>query len=442
MISKKHPQTQPLFQADINKCVDPNHPLIVLSKEIDWSVFEEAFKEFYSDEMGRPAKMIRLLVGLHYLKHAFSESDESVVERWAENPYWQYFCGFESFQTTIPVVASNLSQWRKRVGPERIELLLKEAIETAKRKGLIKPADASRVNVDTTVQEKNITYPTDAKLCHKMREFLVREAKKRRIELRQTYARVSKRALVMQGRYRHAKQGKKAAREVRKIKRYLTRVVRDVIRKIDPRDEPMKERLFLASHLLCQRKDSKDKIYSIHEPHVECISKGKVHKKYEFGCKVGIVSSSRRNWILGIRAFHGRPYDGHTLTESLSQAERMTGFEIKNAYADKGYRGHDYTGPTQVHVAGTDRGRLTRTERRARRRRSAVEPVISHAKHDNRMIRNFLRGVDGDKTNAILAAAGFNMRKLMGAVRRLFLCLLFFFIVSMNRGENRSEAAA
>lgn len=442
MKPKNPPRTLPLFQADINKCVDPNHSLIVLADEIDWSVFEKAFEEFYSEDMGRPAKMIRLLVGLHYLKHAFSESDESVVERWVENPYWQRFCGFETFQTRIPLVPSNLVQWRKRVGPERLELLLKEVIETAKRKGWLKTGDMDRVNVDTTVQEKNITYPTDAKLCHKMREVLVREAKKRKIELRQSYTRMSKRALVMQGRYRHAKKGKKAAAEVRKIKRYLTRVVRDVIRKMDPRDEPLKEKLFLASHLLCQRKDSKDKIYSIHEPHVECISKGKVHKPYEFGCKVGIVSSSRRNWILGIRAFHGRPYDGHTLTESLSQAERMTGFEIKKAYADKGYRGHDYTGPTQVHVAGTDRGRLTRTERRARRRRSAVEPVISHTKHDNRMIRNFLHGVIGDKMNAILAAAGFNMRKLMEAVRRLFLRLFFFIIVPRYRTENRSETAA
>ena len=442
MSLKKSLRTLPLFQADINKCIDPEHPLIVLAKEIDWSVFERAFSEFYSEDMGRPAKMIRLLVGLHYLKHAYSESDESVVERWVENPYWQYFCGFETFQTTIPVVASNLSQWRKRVGPDRIELLLKEAIETAKRKGIIKPGDVEKVNVDTMVQEKNITYPTDAKLCHKMREVLVRMAKKRKIRLRQSYARMSKRALVMQGRYRHAKQGKRAAREVRRIKRYLTRVVRDVIRKMDPRDEPLKEKLFLAAHLLCQRRDSKDKIYSIHEPQVECISKGKTHKPYEFGCKVGIVSSSRRNWILGIRAFHGRPYDGHTLTESLSQAERMTGRPIKKAYADRGYRGHDYVGPTQVHVAGTDRGNRSRAERRARRRRSAVEPVISHAKHDNRMIRNFLRGVDGDRTNAILAAAGFNMRKLMEAVRRLSLRLFFYLLLTMAWRENRSLNAA
>lgn len=426
MQPKKPCKILPLFQADLNNCLDPRHPLIILAKEINWSVFEKAFQPFYSENTGRPAKMIRLLVGLHYLKHAFNESDESVVDRWIENPYWQHFCGFDVFQTTIPVVASNLSQWRKRIGPEKMEELLKQLLDTGKRKKIIKRSDLERVNVDTTVQEKNITFPTDAKLCHKMREVLVREAKKRDIRLRQTYVRLSKRALVMQARYRHAKQAKRANREVRKIKRYLTRVVRDIVRKVDPRDEAMKEKLFQAAQLLRQERTSKNKIYSIHAPEVECISKGKVHKRYEFGCKVGIVSSSRSNWILGIKAFQRRPYDGHTLASSLSQAERMTERSIKKAYVDLGYRGHDYEGPTQVRVVGRQSFRdLTRTERRYMRRRSAVEPVIGHAKHDNRMIRNYLLGVDGDQMNAIMAAAGFNFRKLMEAVKRLFLRLFF-----------------
>jgi IS5 family transposase len=416
----------PLFQADLNQCLNHKHPLVVLAKEIDWPVFEKAFKSFYSEDMGRPAKMIRLMVGLHYLKHAFSESDESVVDRWVENPYWQFFCGYETFQTKMPVVASNLSQWRKRIGPEKMEELLKQVLETGKKKKLIKRSDLERVNVDTTVQEKNITYPTDAKLYHKMREVLVREAKKRRIVLRQTYSRLSKRALVMQARYRHSRKAKQARRELRKIKRYLTRVVRDLIGKVDPRDESMKEKLFQAARLLRQEKDSKNKIYSIHAPEVECIAKGKVHKKYEFGCKVGIVSSSRSNWVLGIQAFHPCPYDGHTLSASLEQAERMTGRKIKKAYVDLGYRGHGYEGPTEVHVVGRSSFRgLSRTERRYMRRRAAVEPVISHVKHDNRMDRNFLLGVDGDEINAILAGAGLNFRKLMEAVKRLFLRLFY-----------------
>jgi len=424
MQSKKPRKILPLFQADLNNCLSKKHPLVILAGQIDWSAFEEAFRPFYSPDMGRPAKMIRLMVGLHYIKHAFNESDESVVERWVENPYWQFFCGFDTFQTEMPVVASNLSQWRKRVGPDKLEELLKQLITTGKREGFIKRGDMERVNVDTTVQEKNITYPTDAKLHHKMREVLVREAKKRRIELRQTYSRLSKKALVMQARYRHAKQGKRAAREVRKIKGYLRKVLFDLIGKASPLDTGMKEKMYLAAQLLRQEKTSKNKIYSIHAPEVECISKGKVHKKYEFGNKVGLVSSARGNWIFGIKAFHGAPYDGHTLAQSLEQAEQMTGRAIGKAYVDLGYRGHNYEGPTEVKVVGRSSFRgLTRTERRFMRRRAAVEPVISHAKHDNRMIRNFLLGEIGDKTNAILAAAGFNFRKLMEAAKRLFLRL-------------------
>ncbi len=417
-------ESSPFFQADLHNCLSKKHPLVILAGQIDWDSFEEAFKTFYSPDMGRPAKMIRLMVGLHYLKHAFSESDESVVERWVENPYWQFFCGFETFQTEIPVVSSNLSQWRKRIGPEKMEELLKQLITTGKREGIIKRGDMERVNVDTTVQEKNITYPTDAKLYHKMREVLVKMAKKRGIELRQTYSRMSKKALVLQARYRHAKQGKRAAREVRKIKGYLRKVFRDLIRKVSPLDTSMKEKMFQAAQLLLQERTSKNKIYSIHAPEVECISKGKVHKKYEFGNKVGLVSSAQSNWILGVLAFHENPYDGHTLAESLEQAERMTGRAIKKAYVDLGYRGHNYEGPTEINVVGRSSFRgLTRTERRFMRRRAAIEPVIGHVKHDNRMIRNFLLGEIGDKTNAILAASGFNFRKLMEAAKRLFLRL-------------------
>jgi IS5 family transposase len=362
-----------------------------------------------------------LLVGLHYLKYAYNESDESVLEHWVENPYWQYFCGYEYFQHECPIDRSNMIRWRQRVGSEKMEAMLKETIETAKRKKFLKPTDLARVNVDTTVQEKAVTYPTDAKLCHKMREVLVRMAKKRRIFLRQSYARVSKRALVMQGRYRHAMQGKKAAREVRKVKSFLKRVFLDLLGKANPNDEKMKEYMLRAAQLLTQQQDSKDKLYSVHAPEVECISKGKVHKKYEFGCKVGLVSTSRNNWIVGVQAFHGRPYDGHTLKAALAQAARIGGVPANDAYVDRGYRGHDYVGPARIHVAGHGLRRLTRSERRWMKRRSAIEPIISHTKHDDRMIRNYLVGRHGDKTNAILAAAGYNFRKLVAGVRRLFL---------------------
>jgi IS5 family transposase len=423
MIAKKRPSAMDLFRSHFKQILNHRHPLFRLAGEIDWSVFEKEFGPTYSEVMGRPAKPIRLLVGLHYLKHAFNESDESVVDRWVENPYWQYFCGFEYFHHEFPLEPTTLVKWRKRVGPEKLESLLAETIETAKRQKLLKKRELDRVNVDTTVQEKNIAFPTDARLYHHAREVLVREAKKRGITLRQTFKRKSKAALHRQNRLRHARQGKKANRELKQIKTYLGRVVRDLIRKADPSDEAMKELMLRAAQLLTQTRQSKDKLYSMEAPEVECISKGKAHKRYEFGVKVGIVSTSVGNWVIGAQAFHGKPYDGHTLKASLEQMERITGREAKHAYCDKGYRGHGYEGETEVHIPGRGKRKRTRAERKWMRRRSAVEPVIGHVKHDNRMIRNFLKGVEGDQMNPILAAAGYNMRKMLAAFADLFLRL-------------------
>jgi transposase, IS5 family len=426
----KNPRlTIPLFTADLNQCLNPNHPLVQLAGDIDWSVFEAAFGATYDAFDGRPGKPIRLLVGLHYLKAAYNESDESVIERWLDSPYWQYFCGFDRFQHTCPIDPSNLGRWRKRVGPEKMEALLQETIETAKRKKLITKTELERVNVDTTVQEKNIAFPTDAKLFHRMREVLVRESKKRGMKLRQSYERLSKIALLYQHRLRHAGKKRKAAAEVRRLKGYLRKVTRDVIRRADPADEELKELLLRAVQFLTQTRESEKKLYSVHETEVECIGKGKAHKKYEFGVKVGLVSTSRRNWIVGAQAFPGNPYDGHTLTAALDQMKRITGRMPDHAYVDKGYRGHGHEGPTEIHLAGQRVPRTMRAERRWMKRRSAIEPIIGHAKSDHRMDRNYLKGTLGDKLNALLAAAGFNIRKLIREYARIFLrpileCLL------------------
>ena len=198
-------------------------------------------------------------------------------------------------------------------------------------------------------------------------------------------------------------------------------MTRDVIRRADPADEELKELLLRAGQLLTQQKESKDKLYSVHAPEVECIGKGKAHKKYEFGVKVGLVSTSRNNWIVGSQAFPGNPYDGHTLTAALDQVQRITGRTPGHAYVDKGYRGHGHEGPTEIHLAGKHVPKTMREERRWMKRRAAIEPIIGHAKHDNRMDRNYLKGTVGDKVNALLAAAGFNFRKLIREYARIFL---------------------
>ena len=194
-----------LFQSRLEQILNQDHPLYRLSTKIDWRVFEDQFGALYADGIGRPGKPIRLLVGLHYLKYTYNESDETVVERFLENPYWQYFCGCEYFQHELPIDPSLLTKWRKRVGSKGLEKLLQETIETAKRGKLINKRPIERANIDTTVQEKAIAFPTDGRLYYKMLKALVHLAKQRGINIRQSYERVGKKALVRQGRYTRSK---------------------------------------------------------------------------------------------------------------------------------------------------------------------------------------------------------------------------------------------
>jgi IS5 family transposase len=414
-----------LFRAHLDQVLNREHPLCVLANQMDWSIFEQEFGPLYVEGFGRPGLPIRLVVGLHYLKYTYNESDESVVECFLENPYWQYFCGFEYFQHEFPLDPSSLVRWRRRVGSKGMEKLLKETVETAKREGLMKARHLERVNVDTTVQEKAVAFPTDARLYHKMRRVLVRVPKREGIELRQSFERLSKRVLQMQGRYSHARQMKRAKRETKKLRVYLGRVLRDLQRKCPKPGEVLQHLFSIANRILEQQKTDHHKVYSIHAPEVECISKGKVHKRYEFGCKVALVTTSKENWVVGVGAIHGNPYDGHTLEQSIEQTERVTGWRPSDAYCDRGYRGvKAEIGETKVHLTNTRKGSLTRSAWQWLRLRTAIEPVIGHLKSDTRLDRNYLLGEEGDRINAILSGCGFNVRKLL---RAFFLFLFFWF---------------
>jgi IS5 family transposase len=288
------------------------------------------------------------------------------------------------------------------------------------------------VNVDTTVQEKAIAFPTDAELYNRMREKLVKAAQERCIDLRQSYPRLAKNALYMKYRYSRARQMKRAAKETRKLKTWLGRVARDIGRKVSEPDDELKGLLLLCDRLLAQKRDDKNKLYSIHEPDVECISKGKAHKRYEFGCKVSVATTSRDNWVIGIQALPGNPYDGHTLDDVLSQIERVTDRTVKEVYCDLGYRGHNYTGETKVHLVRRG-AKVKRSLKKWLKRRNAIEPKIGHLKSDNRMDRNYLKGINGDRINALLAGCGANLRKLIKAFLfpfpkiRYFLDILHYY---------------
>jgi IS5 family transposase len=424
----KNRQTD-LFRVELSRIIDPGHGLVKLSKVVAWDRLDELFGSTYCPENGRPGVSTRLMVALHYLKYTYNLSDEDVIEGWVENPYWQYFSGMKYFGHNPPIDSSSMTRWRKRIGEAGAEELLKETIQAGLKIKAVKAYQLKRVNVDTTVQEKEIRFPTDARLYDRARQRLVDHSKEHGINLRQNYNRKSKEMLYRQSRYSHAKQMRRAKRCTRKLKTYLGRVIRDIERNCPTPDPQLQSLLDIGNRIFKQQKDDKNKIYSVHEPHVECISKGKAHKRYEFGCKVSVAATSRGGWFVGAMAVHNNPYDGHTLTEALNQVERIA-CSPEHAFVDMGYRGHGYSGAVKVHVDKGRRGRTAKSLWRWMKRRAAIEPGIGHLKREHRMDRNRLKGVEGDRLNAILCAVGMNFHKLLRAaadfLRRIFCWFLFF----------------
>jgi transposase, IS5 family len=422
--------------------LNDRHPLVKLAQQIDWRSFDEYFGAYYSGGKGRPATSTRLMVSLHYLKYTHDLSDEAVVRGWVENPYWQYLSGMEHFEHEPPIDPSSMSRWRRRVGEAGAEELLRETIEAGLRMGAIKPSELRRVNVDTTVQEKHIRYPTDPRLYDRMRQRLVAAARQEGVALRQSYVRVGKQLLARQSRYAHARQWGRARGCTRKLRTILGRVIRDVERKLPDPSERIGDLLALAKRLHHQKRHDKGKLYSVHAPEVECISKGKAHKRYEFGCKVVLAVSSKGGWVLAAQALEGNPYDGHTLRETMDRILSITGTEPEHAYVDTGYRGHDYEGGCEIHVGRRRRGAIAGSVWRWMRRRAAIEPSIGHLKEHRRMERCRLKGTLGDKVNSALSAAGMNFSKLLADLGALVSLLLARFVGLLAPRSSRGDSAA
>jgi IS5 family transposase len=413
-----------LLRSRLDAIIDMDHALVKLSRTIDWSFLEERFGAVYEDKPGRPPLPTRLMAGLAILKHTYDLSDEVLCERWVENPYYQFFCGEEFFQHRLVFDRSSLTRWRQRMGEEKLQALLQESLAVATKTEAIKPSDLNRVIVDTTVQPKNVMFPTDARLLNRAREILVRLAKGAGIKLRQSYRRVGKFALIKHQRYAHAKQFKRANRALRTLRTYLGRVIRDIGRKLEGKADlvsgiGLEHMLARARCVLDQKQHQRGpKIYSLHAPEVECIGKGKAHRPYEFGVKVSVATTLSRakggQFVTHVKALPGNPYDGHTLKTVIPDMEAMIGNVIERMLLDKGYRGHnappDYK--FRVFISGQKR-RVTPKIKRELRRRSAVEPVIGHLKSEHRMGRNYLWHRQGDAANAVLAAVGYNFRRLI-----------------------------
>ena len=334
-------------------------------------------------------------------------------------PTRQYFCGETHFQHELPLNPSSLSRWRKRLGEAGVESLLSATIEVALTSKAVKPRDLKRVTVDTTVQEKAIAFPTDSKLYNRDRDRLVRLAKAHAVPLRQSYVRVGPRLLFKTNRYGYARQARRMRRTTAKLKTVLGRVVRDLERKLvdqpDAVQSAFAEELALARRLLAQQRQDKNKLYALHAPEVECIAKGKVPKRYEFGVKVSIATTNRSNLVVGAQSLPGNPHDAHTLKGALRQVRRLTGSRPERCYVDLGYRGHGVE-DTQVFKARQKRG-VTHSIRRELKRRNAIEPIIGHMKNDGLLQRNYLKGADGDAINVILCAAGQNLRLILRYLR-------------------------
>ena len=418
----KGPEHDDLFRARLSLIIDMRHELVKLASLIDWEFFEREWSGFFPSEVGRPATPSRLIAGLFYLQHGYDLSDEAVVARWVENPYYQYFCGETFFQHRPPIDPSSLTRWRNRIGEEGAEWLLTKTIEAGRTSGAVDDKSLERVSVDTTVMEKNIAYPRDARLYERARQKLVALAGEAGVDLRQSYARLGPRVAWQVGRYAHARQFKRMRNALRKLKGYTGRVMRDLRRHLSgipagALREQICDTLVLTGRVLAQKPKDKHKIYSLHEPEVDCISKGKARVRYEFGTKVSIAATIKEGFITGARSMPGNPYDGHTLAEALDQVEVLTEIRPSLAVVDRGYRGHGVS-RTRVLISGMRKG-ITPMLAKLLRRRSAIEAEIGHMKTDGRLTRCPLKGSTGDAIFALLCACGHNIRKILNHLRAL-----------------------
>jgi len=405
-----------LFEMRLSQQLNPHHPLLFLAELIEWGVLEEHIASVFDAKQGAPAKPVRLIVGILMLQHMSGLSDEQTLKVWVENPYWQMFCGYDFLQWKCPLDPSSLTNWRKRLGEDKMKVILGATVKCAINTQLVSKRDLQSAIADTTLMEKNIAHPTDARLYYKSLKSLIKVAQTHKIALRQTYKFMSKKQLRLSSSYAHARKMKQAKKAVRQLKTYLGRVLREV----EKAAECNKDLEKLISPLLrtirsiySQRRDDKNKVYSVHEKDVECISKGKAHKKYEFGCKTSIIIAHKKGLVLTAEAVHGSPYDGHTLKGSIASAETVTGVPIKRIFVDKGYRGHGIH-DKEVYISGSRK--LTKHFKKLINRRQSIEPIIGHMKQDGKLGRNYLGQKIGDCINAVLCGIGNNIRLLLNHI--------------------------
>ena len=432
MIGKSPNQKQKeLFRPLLSEFIDMSHELVLLSKTMNWNYFEKEFSVLYSNT-GQPAMPTRLMVGCLILKRIYNLGDETLAIAWIMNPYMQYFCGEAYFQHEFPFDPSDFVHFRKRIGEEGIEKIFKHSVDIHG-----KQAKGKMLLSDTTVQENNTTFPTDARLAKKVIDSCNSIAEKENLNQRQTYTRTSKQLLRETHNSKHPKRRKKAIKAQQKLKTLAGRQLRELERLLDKQSiDKYKEQLALFWKALLQQKQDKDKIYSLHKPFTNCIAKGKAHKQYEFGNKIGLMVNPNNLLVLAVESFNGNPHDSNTIEPLLDQIERNFQYKPQEVVYDRGGRGKTQINGVQISTPNKPLKRdsvyAKRVKRKKFRRRAAIEPVIGHLKKYFRMEQNYLHGDKSPKINALLAAAGWNFKKMMVKLKTDFKNLIFWLIDNLN----------
>lgn len=474
--------TPDFFRSRLDQMIDLHHPLAVLATRLPWASIEAAIAPKLAHQAkpaksvtgvdlagafagefgggispaGRPRLPVRLMASLLYLKHSFNLSDEDVVERWAENVQWQFFSGMDYYEPRLPCDATQIGRFRRILGEEGLEHLLKATIECAVEIRAVKPAELERVIVDSTVQSKAVAYPVDSRLLEIARHKVVAAAKRAGIALKQTYAQEGKALRRKAGGYAHAKQFKRLRRTLKRQRTILGVLMREVQRKLqahravvadanvpthetsNPKAiEHLSTLLERAERIRTQQRHSKNKLYALHAPEVECISKGKARNPCEFGVKVSLAITHKQGLMVGARSFPGNPYDGHVLSAQLEQTTNLLqdlGRTPQQVIVDLGYRGVDDDNPgVQIIHRGKYKS-LSAQEKKLLKRRQAIEPLIGHTKADHRMDRCWLQGALGDALHALSCAAGYNIRWLLRAIARLGIEGVFYVLLAVPAG--------
>jgi IS5 family transposase len=429
MIGKSPIKSQrDLFRPLLEDFIDLRHELVLLSNKIDWSYFEKEFASFYS-EQGAPSVPIRLMVGCLMLKHLYNLGDERIPEYWVRDVYFQYFCGGVFFEHKFPFDPSDFVHFRKRVGEEGIGKIFAYSV---KLHGNDVAGKSRLVLSDTTVQENNTTFPTDAKLCKKVIGKCNKIADKEDIEQRQRYTRESKQLLRDTYNGKHPKRAKKAKKARKRLKTIANIQIRELERKMnDEQKKQYEKEINICKHAVNQQKDDKQKVYSIHKPFTQCIAKGKAHKQYEFGNKVGLITTGKkgRKIITGIKGFLGNTFDGHTIDPILTQMENNKLKLPEELAYDRGGKGNkEIKGVkiiTPTKPKASDTAYQKQQKRKKFRARAGIEPIIGHLKTDFRMAQNYLLGENGIQINAFMAATAWNLKKMMEKLKEEFLQFIF-----------------